>query len=147
MNIHNFAKNPPASLDDIVRKHRNELRLAVASDWDLSQVSKSFLISNLRGVLRSGFIYKRDYLHMGIADLYMVGHRVGAPDTQGLHSSRIIAYDSENNVVLTQSGSHYILEEFIDPDSDPWLLLHICYWMHGDYSGKYHGVPIIRMYQ
>ncbi|MFD0913866.1 hypothetical protein [Methylophilus luteus] len=147
MNVDNYVKDAPSSLDGIVRQHRNELRLSTASELDLAQISKTFLISNLRGILRSGFIYKWEFLLVGVANLYIVGHRVGAPDTQGLHSSRIIAYDPEINVVLTQSGSHYILEEFIDPDSDRWLLLHICNWMHGEYAGKYYGVPKVKIFQ
>jgi hypothetical protein len=147
VNVDNFVKDAPSFLDGIIRLHRNELRLSRASEWDLAQISKTFLISNLKGILRSGFIYKWEFLHVGVADLFMVGHRVGAPDTQGLHSSRIIAFDPENKVVLTQSGSHYILEEFIDPDTDRWLLLHICHWMHGEYAGKYYGVPKVRIFQ
>lgn len=146
MNIDNFVKDAPSKLDDIIKIRRGELKLSVASEEDLAALSRPFLISNLKGILRSGFVYKWDFIKLGVTHYYLVGHRVGARDSQGVHSSRIVAYDPEYNVVLTESGSHYILETFIEPDSDRWLLLHVCHWMHDGYAGKYHGVPEVRVY-
>lgn len=140
-----MAEVYPSSLDEIVRDHRDELKLDVATTTDLQEIDMSFPITNLKGVLEIGYIYKWTHPQLGFKHLFLVGKRVGANETQGLHSSRLIGFDTANQVALTQSGSHYLLQKYIDPKEAPLLLLHICAWLHQTPAGAYFGVPDWRM--
>ena len=56
-----FGENIPKDLDDIIRLNREFLRLELASPEDMLTLQMPFIISNLRGNIEGGFIYKRIY--------------------------------------------------------------------------------------
>ncbi len=73
--------------------------------------------------------------------LFVVGHLIGPNGTSGRHTSRIVGYDSSINTALTNSGSHYVINEFSDPGTDSDLLVVICGWMNKTQAGQVFGVP------
>lgn len=129
----------PKSLDDIVRQNRDKLRLELPTKSDLDSLKFAFQITNLQGVFTKGFIYKYLVPDTGHFLLFMIGHKV---DGGIRHTSNLVGWDPETKVALTRSGSHYILEKFIDPDTDQTLLAGICAWSHLGPAGKYFGMPL-----
>lgn len=136
-----FGDQIPSSIDDIVRLNRHELRLELASSQDLIDLQMSFIISNLKGNLECGFIYKRVYPKLKRFEYFLIGRRVGNRISSAMHTSPIIGYDVENQVVLTNSGSHYLVQEFIQPDA--FLLVNLCGHLTTESMGKYFGIPCI----
>jgi hypothetical protein len=132
-----FTNLIPKGLDDIVRKHRDKLSFEAATPQDLKALEMPIVITNPQGALSSGFIYKWVIPTKGVAVLFMVGHI----NDVVRHTSQLIGWDPDNQVALTRSGSHYILEEFVDPDSDPQLLAGICAWCHRGPAGSTFGMP------
>lgn len=132
-----FESLIPKGLDDIVRKNRDKLSFEVATTQDLTPLEAPILITNFQGALSSGFIYKWVIPTKGVSVLFMIGHIDGIVR----HTSQVIGWDPVNQVALTRSGSHYILEEFVDPDSDTQLLAGICAWCHRGPAGSTFGIP------
>jgi hypothetical protein len=107
----------------------------------LEELNMTFPITNLKGVLEVGYLYKWVHPQFGFKQLFLVGRRVGATETQALHSSKVTGFDLENQVALTHSGSHYLVQNYLDPQEAPLLLLNICAWFHQTPAGEYFGVP------
>jgi hypothetical protein len=131
-----FTSLIPKGLDDIVRKNRDKVSFDVANLQDLKALEMPIVITNLQGVLSSGFIYKW-VPATGNSLFFMIGHINGVVR----HTSNILGWDPDLNVALTRSGSHYILQEFVDPDSDSELLAGICAWCHRGPAGPFFGMP------
>lgn len=127
----------PKSLDDIVRLNRDKLRLELATDKDLKELESPLVITNLKGVLTFGFIYKWVDPATGNSLFFMIGHING----EVRHTSNLISWDPDSQAILTSSGSHYVLEKFVDPTSYPELLLGICAWTHRIALGSFFGMP------
>lgn len=134
-----FGDHIPKYLDDIIRRNREFLRLELASPEDMLTLQMPFIISNLRGNIEGGFIYKRVYPTFNKCTYFLIGRRVGGSLSSAVHTSPVIGYDRENQVILTHSGSHYLINEFITPDA--WLLLNLCNRMNLEGLGSYFGVP------
>jgi hypothetical protein len=136
-----FGDKIPNGIDDIIRHNKHELRLEMASAEDLTNLNMSFIISNLKGNLECGFIYKRVFPTSRSFRYFLIGRRIGNPVSSAVHTSPLIGYDRENQVVLTQSGSHYLIQEFVQPD--PFLLVNLCGYLNSEGMGSYFGVPRI----
>ena len=134
-----YGEHIPKDIDDIIRLNRDYLRLELASPEDMLTLQMPFIISNLRGHIEGGFIYKRVYPAFNTCSYFLIGHRVGKPLSSAVHTSPVIGYDPENQVALTHSGSHYLINQFIAPD--PFFLLNLCGFLHREGIGSYFGVP------
>lgn len=134
-----FGEHIPKDLDDIIRFNREFLRLELASSEEMLMLQMPFIISNLRGNIEGGFIYKRIYPVFNKCSYFLIGRRVGNPLSSAVHTSPVIGYDPENQVALTATGSHYLINQFIAPD--PFLLLNLCGFLQQEGIGSYFGVP------
>ena len=131
----------PKELDDIITQNRHMMQLDYASAEDLAKMHADIPITNLKGVLTRAFIYKRIVPSKNAEIFCLVGFK---SDQWAHHTSKIVAYDNVNNVALTTSGSHYLVESFKTGAPDLLLLLHICYMFHRDGIGNYFGAkPVI----
>jgi hypothetical protein len=135
----NFGDLIPNGIDDIIRQNRHELQLELASSADMMDLQMPFIISNLKGNLECGFIYKRVFPTHRMFTYFLIGRRIGKPASSAVHTSPVIGYDRENQAVFTQSGSHYLIQEFIEPD--PFLLVNLCGYLTSEGVGSYFGVP------
>ncbi|TXI45766.1 hypothetical protein [Methylophilus sp.] len=130
----------PKELDDIITQNRHFMQLEYASAEDLAKMHADIPITNLRGVLTQAFVYKRIVPSKNAEYFCLVGFN---SDLVAFHTSEVVAYDNVNNVALTASGSHYVVESFETGAPDFNLLLHICYIFHRDGIGNYLGVTSI----
>lgn len=126
----------PKELDDIITQNRHMMQLGYASAEDLAKMHADIPITNLRGVLTQAFVYKRIVPSKNAEIFCLVGFN---NDQEAFHTSQVVAYDNVNNVALTASGSHYVVESFKTGAPDLLLLLHICYMFHRDGIGNYFG--------
>lgn len=131
----------PKSLDGIITKNRDKLKFELATKADLENLERSIPITNLQGIFKTAFIYKWVITGMQEPQLFVVGRLDGSNGTLGWHTSRVVGYDSSTNTVLTNSGSHYVINEFSDPECDSDLLVVICGWMNTTQAGQIFGVP------
>ena len=123
--------NIPKSLADIITTNRDKLQLAAATQIDLFHLERSIPITNLKGIFDAAFIYKWVIAGIEAPCLFVVGYiMVGEDSAIGRHTSKVVAYDRMSNTVLTQSGSHYVINRFIDPDTNPHLLILISRWIN-----------------
>lgn len=130
----------PKELDDIITQNRDIMQLEYASAEDLTKMHTDIPVTNLRGVLNQAFIYKRIVPSKNAEIFCLVGFNA---DQEAFHTSQVVAYDNVNNVALTASGSHYVVETFKNGAPDLLLLRHICYIFHRDGIGNYLGVTSI----
>lgn len=129
----------PFSLDEIITENRDMLQLVYATAEDLDKINSDIPVTNFKGNLTDAFIYKRTYPRLNKQFLCLVGFNEG----HVYHTSEVISFDVANNVALTRSGSHYVVENFKTESPDLVLLLHICYMFHRDGCGNYFGVAEI----
>lgn len=123
--------NIPNSLDDIIATNQDKVQLAVATQIDLSHLERSIPITNLQGIFEAAFIYKWVIAGLEAPCLFVVGYiMVSENRAIGRHTSKVVAYDPNSNTVLTKSGSHYVINRFIDPDTNPHLLVLISRWIN-----------------
>lgn len=134
-----YGEHIPKDIDDIIRRNREFLRLELASPEDMLTLQMPFIISNLRGNIEGGFIYKRVYPVFNKYTYFLIGRRVGKSLSSAVHTSAVIGYDRDNQVILTQSGSHYLINEFVAPDT--FLLMNLCNRLHLEGLGSNYGVP------
>lgn len=134
-----FGENIPKDLDDIIRRNREFLRLELASPENMVTLQMTFIISNLRGNIEGGLIYKRNYPVFNKCTYFLIGRRVGSSLSSAVHTSPVIGYDRDNQGILTQSGSHYLINEFVAPDT--FLLMNLCNRLHLEGLGSNYGVP------
>lgn len=134
-----YGEHIPKDIDDIIRRNREFLRLELASPEDMLTLQMSLIISNLRGHIEGGFIYKRVYPVFNKCSYFLIGRRVGKPLSSAVHTSPVIGYDPVNQVALTATGSHYLINELIAPD--PFLLVNLCGFLQREGIGSYFGVP------
>jgi len=136
----NLQNQIPRCLDDIIKKNNKELKLEYVQLNDLSYMNKSLPITNLKGVLEDAFLYKRIIQGYSIQHTFLVGFLVSDSGKNAYHTSPIKHVDLETSTVLTNSGSHYIIQPMLSGEPKLELLLHICYMAHVDGWGKHFGV-------
>lgn len=134
----------PACLDDIIKINRHQLKLERVFLDSLTHLSMSFPITNLQGVLEEVFLYKRILLEKNQEAIYLVGFKQCDVDHDvAWHTSSVKGIDFENNVVLTNSGSHYLIQSFAEGEPHLNLLLMICHMAHRDGWGNQFGIAPI----
>ena len=134
-----FGELLPQELDDIIRLNRGDLRLELASPKDMLTLQMPLIICNLKGKITCGFLYKRIHPALNKCSYFLIGRREGNPLSSAVHTSPVIGYDRENQVILTHSGSHYLINEFVVPDT--LLLMNLCNRLHLEGLGSNFGVP------
>jgi len=136
-----FAKLIPKTLDEIIRQHRDEvsIRLATVDDF--------LLLGRMVSSIEEQKLVKATINEWRIACI-AVHPRLGGNKLilTGVHqakgctwcTSSILSVDFENGLVLT-SNSLYRLGEMGEGEPDMHILLHICYCLHSWGVGEYLG--------
>ncbi len=133
----------PKRLDEIIRKNRDKVCLEYVRFEDLSKLKVTFPITNNKGVITDAFLYKFVGEIVEKDEVFLVGFRRNHTGESPYHTTHLIGIDFESNVVLTNSGSNYIIKNFVEGEPHLSLLLHICYVAHLWGWGKYFDVPYI----
>lgn len=136
----NLQDQIPRCLDDIIKKNKEELKLEYVQLDYLSHLNKSLPITNLKGILEDAFLYKRIIQGYPIQHTFLVGFLVSDSGKNAYHTSPIKQVDLATSTVLTNSGSHYIIQSMVSGDPAQELLLHICQMAHRDGWGQHFGV-------
>lgn len=131
----------PKSIDDIIRKNRDKLRLESVEKHEMETIHRSLPITNFKGALNDVFIYRRRVLVNDISSIAAIGWVDTPYGVKLRHTSSIVAFDPDANVILTYSGSHYIINNFLQGDPDFSILTFICVMLHHEGIGNYFGVP------
>jgi hypothetical protein len=127
----------PKSIDEIIRKNRDKLCLELVNRDELTLIHRDLPITNFKGSLSGVCIYRRRILINGLSSIAAVGW----VENRLRHTSSIVAYDPKTNVILTHSGSHYVINDFIEGEPDFSILTFICVMLHHEGVGDYFGVP------
>lgn len=131
----------PKSIDDIIRENRDKLRLEIVQKDEMETIYKNLAITNFKGVLNDVCIYRRRILINDLSSIAAIGW-IDTPYGGKLrHTSSIVAYDPDSNVILTHSGSHYVINNFLEGDPNFSILTFICAMLHHEGVGRYFGVP------
>jgi len=134
----------PKCLADIVRKNHHQLHLAFVQFDEVHSLSKPLSNSNIKGHFAEAFLYKRVISQTNDEPICAVGYLQTSSGKIAYHTSRVVGVDGDSRLILTSTGSHYIIEKFIDVNQiDTTLLLHICAVSHLDGWGSHFGVPHI----
>lgn len=130
----------PKSLDDIIRLHRDRIRLEMASSRDLELAAGEVPHSWITAELGKVYFYKRigSFGTVQKDILTLVGYdRNGDP----YHTSSIIYFDHMRMRVLTQSRSIYSIKEISYQEPPEDLLMMICAMFWKDGAGEALGIP------
>ncbi len=134
----------PKSLDEIVRLNRDILRLEYANPEDVLKLTKRIQATSFKGTLVDAFLYKRLTKLSEVEPICAVGYLITDSGKVAFHTSRVVSLDDEQKIILTNSGSHYKIENLSDTkNTDSNLLLHICHVAHRDGWGAHFGIPEI----
>lgn len=136
-----IAKLLPKSLDDIVRKNRDQLRLEYLKLDDLSHINKPLTITNLLGTLEDSFLYTRIVKGQKQNHAFLVGYLRSGDEKIAYHTSPLKFIDFSCQAVLTASGSNYIIKNLIEDNPGQNLLMHICAIAYRDGWGEHFDVP------
>lgn len=140
MIIENLKRNVeelnPKSINDVIGKNRDKLCLENIDKNDLKLIHKNLPITNLKGTLNGVFVYKRKSIIFGISSIAAVGWI----ENRLRQTSSIVAFDPKTNVIFTESGSNYLINDFIVGEPDSSHLNFICAMLYHDGLGKYFGV-------
>jgi hypothetical protein len=140
--LREYRHRIPNSLDDVIKLNRDVLKLEHVELQNLKGMDFSIPITNLKGILTKGFVYKSIGLSpIRTEAIWLVGYRLGANDTSAVHTSRVIGFDHKQSVFLTQSGSHYVVNEIIKSEPEALMLMHICNFLHKRGGGEDFGIP------
>ncbi|TXI45038.1 hypothetical protein [Methylophilus sp.] len=134
----------PESLDEIVRINRDLLKLEYANSEDLSRLATRIQNTNFKGTLVEAFLYKRLTKLSEVEPICAVGYLITESGKVAFHTSRVVGVDNDQKIIVTASGSHYMISSFADTrQTDSTLLLHICHVAHRDGWGTHFGIPEI----
>lgn len=134
----------PRSLDDIVRKNKELLRLEYVNFSDLRPRHTQIQISNLKGTFENAFCYKRITKLSPAEPICIVGYLKTESGKIAYHTSEVVSVDVNQMAISTASGSNYLIDNLIDSDQiDSTLLLHICHVSHRDGWGPFFGTSNI----
>ena len=130
----------PKSLDDIIRRHREQATLRFSTESDLREISVSMAIV-AEGVCVSKWCFVTLDVHAGGVTQKTI-HLCGIRDDNG-HSwctSPVAALDLTAGLLRTRSESVYRLRGAKGADRDLDLLC-LCAYLHKTAIGAYLGVP------
>jgi len=129
----------PTSLDDIVRAHRDECQLALATDEEMTRLATSIKSDeHVKHVLSHWQII---VMHLTIRDESQISPRlVGRlPDGGSWITSHVLAVDRQTGLVQTANSFYRVVD---DPTSENELdLIFICVALNNWGIGQYLGVP------
>lgn len=131
----------PKSIDNIIRENRDKLRLEIVKKNEMETTHKNLAITNFKGALNDVLIYRRRILINDSSSIAAIGLIDTPYGTQLRHTSSIVAYDSDSKVILTHSGSHYVINNFLEGDPNFSFLTFICATLNHEGVGSYFGVP------
>lgn len=131
----------PTSVDDIVRENRDQLRLAIATDEELSSLEMALTSTSVRHTLTTWNILM---LHATSGNGQVSSPRlIGKVHESGESwiTSHVLGIDFEMGLVKTRSSLYLITGPRADEkDTD---LLRICAALHDWGLGRRFGVPHI----
>lgn len=130
----------PKSLDDVIRRNRDQLKLERVSLNDLVHLNSNLKFTCINGVIQDAFFYKRVISAHPIEHVFLVGFIQNDEGKNAYHTSPIKYFDKQNNAVLTASGSYYLIESYLIGEPKLDFLLHICSVAHRDNWGAFFGV-------
>jgi hypothetical protein len=134
----------PKSLDEIVRINRDMLKLEYANSEDLLKLTTRIKTTSFKGTLIDAFLYKRLTNLSEVEPICAVGYLNTDSGKVAFHTSRVVGVDNDQKIIVTASGSHYMISSFADTrQTDSTLLLHICHVAHRDGWGTHFGIPEI----
>ena len=131
----------PKSIDDIVRLHREELCIRIATADDLAPLlSDSMPIASPRGDIENWSLITLDATIQGQRNnaVFLIGHHTSRRCTW--ITSRVLKVIECGAVksVLTNSGNLY---NMLGAQSDKIDLTFLCAWLRQNGIGDYFGVP------
>lgn len=131
----------PKSIDDIVRLHREELCIRVATADDLAPLlSDSMPIANTQGDIESWSLITLDAIIQGQQNnaVFLIGYHTSRRCTW--ITSRVLKVIECGGVksVLTNSGNLYNMS---GTQSDKIDLTFLCAWLRQNGIGDYFGIP------
>lgn len=132
----------PKSIDDIVRAHRDECRLAWATDAELDRLTRNLQQPDamIRHALSDWNVLM---IHLTLKEsASSLPLLVGAEhDTRRLRiTSAVMAVDFGAELVRTQNSLYRVVGPR-DPQPDVHTLMHICVHLNDRGLGAYFGVP------
>lgn len=136
-----LEKLVPKSLDDVVRKNRDQLRLAIASQDELGALAADISATNGRHtIIRWQFVVMHVTTNRGPAtSLRLFGWAEEVRESWS--TSNVTGIDLTNGLVRTANSVYRISgPRAMDDELD---LLHVCASLHSWGLGEYFGVPHI----
>jgi len=137
-NLRDFIPN---SVDDIVRAHRDECRLAWATNEELERRKADLQSADatVRGTICNWNVLMFHLTLQGRATsvLFLVGT---VQDTQPWITSAVEAVDLAAALVKTKNSLYRVVGPR-EPEPDTHTLIHICVWLNDRGLGPYFGVP------
>lgn len=131
----------PKSVDDIARAHRNECRLACATEEELESRKGGLQKANatVRSTLCNWNVLMFHLTLQGRATSvpFLVGT---VQDTQPWITSAVEAVDLTAGLVKTRNSLYRVVGPR-EPEPDTHTLIHICAWLNDRGLGPYFGVP------
>lgn len=131
----------PKSIDDIVRRHRDELCIRIATTDDLAPLlSDSMPIANPQGDIESWSLITLDAIIQGQQNnaVFLIGYHTSRCCTW--ITSRVLKVIECGGAksVLTGSGNLYTMS---GTQSDKIDLTFLCAWLWQNGIGDYYGIP------
>jgi hypothetical protein len=128
----------PKSLDDVIRKNRDLVDLALATDEEIQTVAKDIDVHrHLKDTVSDWRIIRTKIKATGQIAMSLLGHSQ-EHDAPWI-TSLITGADMQKSYVETNSGSLYKLADRGEGEPDMYDLIHVCVafrqWGFGDYLG------------
>ena len=128
----------PKTLDAVIRLHRDEAELRIASDADLKQWRARVPNDGTAQDVSSWTLVTFDWHRPGsapVVDTILVGNHV--EEGPGWRTSPVRQFDKRTKCLRTHSGTLYHLK---GPGSNEPDLFRLCAWLHRVGLGAYLGV-------
>lgn len=131
----------PKNIDDIVRLHRDELCIRIATADDLAPLlSDSIPIANPQGEIESWSLITLDAIIQGQQNnaIFLIGYHTSRRRTW--ITSKVLKVIERGGVksVLTNSGNLYTM---CGAQGDEIDLTFLCAWLRENGIGDYYGIP------
>lgn len=124
----------PKSLDDIIRKNRDQLRAYLSTAAELEALRESIPVVHVKSEISHWAFITFRFTTSGMSPVYLTGYNLRGRCSW--MTSHVIAIDGD--LVATKSGSTYRL---VGEKSDDLDLLHICATLNTWGVGQKYGVP------
>lgn len=145
MNMADFLRRKthdlPRSFEEIITEHNHKLKVELASVDDPAIKKLPLKLLNYQGTMLDAFFYKRTFPTLNKEQIYMVGLLQNGEECHLWHTSQVRVFDEERKIVLTESGAHYVINNFDFDNIDPYFINHICTVLDDEGYGGYFGIP------